>query len=259
MKVPARQCRPSIPASRRQIVHGAPPCLRYVKPLMRGSLIVATTSAIAPPALAHHGIDFLVVQTAHLPERGTGYAMLRQDYLSEEQDVLELEPAVLFGATDWASVELHAHVEKPEGESADYESLSPAVQLRFTPRDQPLAVGLSAEYEVAQESDHEDALEMALLVSHESSKLIAAANILYERHQGEPSEWGYAGGVRYAFGSKHGAGVELTGSFESGDSSEVMVGYYGTFSPTFTFNAGLGGRVDGDEQVVRTAFIWRFR
>jgi hypothetical protein len=26
-------------------------------------------------AHAHHGLDFLLVQTAHLPEKGTGYAV----------------------------------------------------------------------------------------------------------------------------------------------------------------------------------------
>jgi hypothetical protein len=69
--------------------------------------------------------DFLLVQTAHLPEKGTGYAVARLDHVSEHDDELELEPAVLYGATDWMTVEVHAHYEEEAGEPSKYESFAP--------------------------------------------------------------------------------------------------------------------------------------
>ena len=100
-------------------------------------------------AHAHHGLDFLLVQTAHLPEKGTGYAVARLDHVSEHDDELELEPAVLYGATDWMTVEVHAHYEKEAGEPSKYESFAPTVHFRLTPRERPFSVGISAEYEIA--------------------------------------------------------------------------------------------------------------
>jgi hypothetical protein len=209
---------------------------------------------------AHHGLDFLLVQTAHLPERGTGYLAARLDHISEARDESEFEPAVLYGATDWMTVELHAHYEKEEGESSKYESVAPAFNFRLTPREQAFSVGISAEYEIAHASDDEDVVEMAAIFGYEMDQWIVTGNVLYERSSGVSGEWGYAAGVRHTFGQKHGLGLELLGSLESGGSSEMLVGYYGEFSERFTFNAGIGAGIDeGPDNAARMAFIWRFK
>lgn len=218
------------------------------------------TTVISTQAQAHHGVDFLTVQTAHLPEKGTGYVAARQDYISAHEDELEFEPTLLFGAADWAAVEIHAHVEKETGHSAKLESVAPALLVRFTPRDQALAIGMSAEYEFARESGEEDVVETALIIGHESASLITSANFKYEKASGTSGEWGYAAGIRHAFSAKHSGGVELRGSFEHGGSAEILLGYYGELTPRFTINAGFGTGVDdGPDWSVHTALIWRFK
>lgn len=218
-------------------------------------------AAIFAPTLAraHHGLDFLLVQTAHLPERDTGYALARTDFISEAHDEVELEPAVLYGATDWMALELHAHYEKAEGESARYESVAPAVHLRFTPRAQAVAVGLSAEYEFAHDSAEDDAVELVGVVGYETATWMATANLLYERPAGSSGELSYAAGVRRGFTQRHALGLEVLGSLESNGSSEALLGYYGTLSESFSINVGVGTGIDeGPDWAARTAFIWRF-
>lgn len=220
------------------------------------------TPAILFPmmAQAHHGLDFLLVQTAHLPERGTGYDLMRMDFISEAHDETEFEPAVLYGATDLMTVELHAHYEKEEGESTRYESVAPAAHFRFTSRGQPFAAGLSAEYEFAHNSHDEDVVELAGVFGYETPTWNLSANILYEKESGSSREWGYAVGARYNLGEQHGIGVEVLGSFESHGSSEMMLGYYGTISESFSINVGIGTGIDkGPDWAARTAFIWRFK
>jgi hypothetical protein len=209
---------------------------------------------------AHHGLDFVVVQTAHLPAQGAGYAIGRIDYISEKEDEMEFEPALLYGATDWLTLELHAHFEKESGESAKYESLAPALHFRLTPREQQLSFGVSVEYEIAHDSAADDVLELTAILGYEFSEWMVTANVLLEDSSGSSGEWGYAAGVRHSFNGDHAFGLEMNGSLEGGNSSEALIGYYGELSRWFSLNAGIGAGIDGGpDWSVRTAFIWQFK
>ena len=224
-------------------------------------LACITIACLIPTIVrAHHGLDFILVQTAHLPAKGTGYVATRLDRIAEAEDEMELEPAVLYGATDWMTVELHAHYEKEDGASSQYESVAPALHFRLTPRGQAFSIGVSTEYEIAHASDDEDVVEMSAIFGYEGSQWIASGNLLYEKPSGISGEWGYAAGVRRALSEKHSVGLELLGSLESQGSSEMILGYYGEFSDQFSFNIGVGAGVDdGPDRSARMAFIWRFR
>jgi hypothetical protein len=221
----------------------------------------AATASLLPGAVcAHHGLDFISVQTAHLPVQGAGYAIGRVDYISEEEDEMEFEPALLYGATDWLTFELHAHFEKESGESANYESLAPALNFRLTPREQQFSFGVSVEYEFAHDSAEEDVLGLTAMLGYEFSEWLAAVNVLFENPSGSSGEWEYAAGVRHRFNDDHAFGLELNGSLESGGSSQALIGYYGELSKRFSLNAGIGVGIDGGpDWSVRTAFIWQFK
>jgi hypothetical protein len=220
----------------------------------------AAASIVSNSVQAHHGLDFLLVQTAHLPEPGTGYAFARVDHLSESVDETGFEPGALYGATDWMTVELHGHYHKEEGESSRFESIAPALNFRLTPRGQSFSFGLSAEYEMAHASDDSDVALVAALFGYEANLWVVAGNVLYEKMSGASGEWGYAAGVRRTFAQKHAVGIETIGSFESDGSSEMMVGYYGEFSERFTLNTGIGtGLHNGPDRSARMAMIWRFK
>lgn len=217
-------------------------------------------SSFIQVAYAHHGIDFITVETVHLPPKGASYAIARVDYISEEEYELEFEPSILYGATDWFAIELHAHFEKEEGDSTKYESLAPAMRIRLTPREQPFSVGLSVEYEFAHDSAEDDVLALNAIFGYEFSGWMFAANVLHEKPSNSSGEWAYAAGVRHSYNEDHGFGLELNGSLENSDSSEVLFGYYGELSKQFSINAGFGtGLGDGPDWSVRTALIWNFR
>ena len=46
---------------------------------------LAAAGALPCVAHAHHGLDFLLVQTAHLPEKGTGYVFGRVNRLDGDE------------------------------------------------------------------------------------------------------------------------------------------------------------------------------
>lgn len=229
--------------------------------LIRVLAVFALAVALLPGvARAHHGLDFLVVQTAHLPQQGAAYAIGRVDYLAEEEDEMEFEPAVLYGVADWMAFELHAHIEKPEGDSAHYESLAPALHFRLTPRGNKFSFGVSVEYEIASDSDAEDVVGLSGIFGYEAGSWLATANLQLEKPTNESGELGFAIGARRSLNPKHGIGVEVFGSLENIGPSEILFGYYGELSHRFSINAGIGtGLDDGPDWAARSAFIWRFR
>ena len=217
--------------------------------------------AVSPaPVQAHHGLDFLIVQTAHLPDRGTAFALTRFNYIAGARDETEIEPALLYGATDRVTLETHGHYAKEDGKSGQFEVIAAVVHFQLTPLYQPLAAGMSLEYAAARESNHEDAAEISGAISYETERWLLAANFLYHKESGTSSETGYAAGARYNLSLQHGFGAEVRGSLESDGSSELLLGYYGNVTETFSINIGIGTGVDGGpDWTARSAFIWRFR
>jgi len=222
--------------------------------------VAASLSCLPAVAVAHHGLDFILVRTAHLPEQGTAYALTRVNYLDEETSETEIEPAVLYGLSGWMAVELHAHFANEGGSSFDYESIAPAMHIRLTPRGDAFSFGLSAEYAFADEPDAPDVGEVAAIAGIERNGWMASANVILEKASGASGEWGYAAGLRRTYAGKHGVGLEVLGSFEGDGYGEALIGYYGELSQRFTVNAGVGTGFDaGPDGTAHMTFIWRFR
>ncbi len=218
---------------------------------------------VAPMADAHHGRDFLLTQTAHLPKKGEIYAISRQDYIDEgEAEEYEFEPGVIGSVTDWLTLELHSHIEKPESESAEYESTAAVAYFRFTPRESAFAVGGAIEYELANHSDDEDVWGFAGIASYEASGWMLGANLLAEREAtgGADTEWGYAAGARRSLTDVFAVGLEIAGSFEDDKEGEVLLDLFADPLPWLTINIGLGtGFNDGNDLTVRSALIFKLR
>jgi hypothetical protein len=220
-------------------------------------------SLLSPAANAHHGRDFLLTQTAHLPVRGELYAVARQDFVDEdEENEWEFEPAVIGAVADWLTLEVHSHIEKVTGESVEYESTAAAGYFRFTPRKLALAVGAAIEYELARHNDEEDVWEFAGLASYEADQWMLGLNLLAERETrgGAETEWGFAAGVRRTLTNKVAAGLEVAGTFEDDQEGEILLGIFADPRPWLTINVGVGtGFNGGGDLSVRTAFIFKLR
>jgi hypothetical protein len=220
---------------------------------------LAIAGALPGVARAHHGLDFILLQTAHLPEKGTGYVFGRVNRFTGDESETELEPAALWGVTNRIALETHAHFAKVEGESFGYESVAGAAHFLLSPLSRELSYGMSVEYAIGS-GDHGDDFAVTGVVGYEHKRWAAAANLLYERVQGSPSEWGIAAGARYNVMPRHAIGIEAVNTLETHGNSELLVGYYGQLGDKFWLNAGLGKRIDeGPDHTAHVSFIYRFK
>lgn len=230
---------------------------------VRRLLLAAALGFLCVPAssYAHHGRDFLLLQTADLPHGGQIYFVSRQDYVSEEEDEVEWEPTFLVGILDRLTFEAHGHVAREGDEPFTVESISPALHLRLSRHDAPWKIGVFAEYEISQVDDHDDRAEGRLSAVRNFAKGRFAANLVAEEEQADDAsvEWGYVLGFRRAATGVLDWGLELEGSFEDGRGQELLLGLYHETSHRFTFNVGVGtGLGDNETDLsVRTALIWR--
>jgi len=218
---------------------------------------------LAMPAYAHHGRDFLMTQSAHLPETGQIYGIARQDFVDEgDEKEWEFEPAIIGSITDWLTLEVHGHLEKVQGESTEYESTAVASHFRFTPRKSAWALGAAVEYEIARHEHEVDIWEIAGVASYEKDAWMLGINLLAERAAtgGAETEWGYAVGIRRELQGSVAIGLEVAGSFEEEKEGEVLVGMFADPTPWLTVNVGIGtGFNEGPDVSFRSAFVFRFR
>ncbi len=225
--------------------------------------LLLLTFLVAAPLAAHHGRDFLLVQTSETPHGGEFYFIPSASYIDEgEEEEIEVEPTLLFALTNRFSVEVHAHIAKEGSESFEYESTSPALHYRLNSEESLFGLSLSFEYEIAHLDDHEDRAELRLAISQAGDLWLFGANLIASEDQGGGAEveWGYAAGLRRLFGEDWALGLEVQGSFEE-DEHEILLGLYSEPSERFTFNIGVGVGVgsDGFESALRSALVFRLK
>jgi hypothetical protein len=229
------------------------------------AIIALVIAVLAPTVLrAHHGRDFLLVQTAEMPHPGQLFLISRQDRIDagDEQEI-EWEPAILLGVASRFSLEVHGHVAREGGESFAYESTAPALRWRVTPGSSPWGLALAGEYEIAADEKEPDRVEARLALSRPLGGGRIAVNLVAgeEQEAGADVEWLYAAGLRLPAADTLHWGIEAEGTLEGPSSHELLAGLYWEPSPRWTINAGLGGGVDENELdvAVRTAVVWRAR
>ena len=235
------------------------------------ALAVLSFAMLFRTAQAHHGRDFLLVETPDVPVKGAVFAfatMDRQEF--DDGAALEFSPAVLAGLGSRIALELHAHTEKEPGEDWGYEATAGAFRLNLTPESwSRWRVGSSAEYEVADDPDEgRDEVEGRILATRLFGEAATAANLTFnailEHEQGQGQggvAWGYAAAFRPRAESRFGWGVEVEGH-EGGEESrrEILGGLYAQSADRLTlkFGAGAGLGPDAPDYTVRGEVVWRF-
>ena len=213
------------------------------------------------PASAHHGKDFLIVESYEIPHPGDVYVTANAGWEKEDAgDATELEPSVLVGILPRLAAEVHGHfVREPDSDSFEYEAIAPAVHLQLTDHrsPSPVHVGFSAEYEIG-DGEAEDAFEVRLILERDSEHSKLTANFIGEHVAGEDTEYGYAAGWRFGSGETVAVGLEAQGSFES-SAGEALAAVYLEPRERMTFKIGVGaGFGDGPEAVARLGAVFRF-
>src|SRR5205823_491223 len=176
----------------------------------------------AQVVLAHHGKDFLLVESYDLPEPGEFYLFGSTAIADGNGVSLELEPSLLVGLMPRVAFELHSHITKEPEQSLEYEATAPSLHFQLSPPNSrfPVHFGLSAEYEIANQTGA-NRFETRLVVETEISRWKLVGNLLGERQQGGDSDIGYAVGARYDFSDQFAFGFEAQGPFTNDDRHEL--------------------------------------
>jgi hypothetical protein len=214
---------------------------------MSRRLIALALCLLPGLAVAHHGQDFLLVESPGLPHPGDIYFIANSSFaLSDATEQAGIEPALLVGVTHRVAFELHVHTAKIAGEDWRYEATAPAIHVLLTDpeRHDGLKVGLSAEYEVAAEHGAQDNFELRLSAQNGNEHTKLAGNLIFDRQQHNSGEFGAAFALRHQFNAGFAAGFEAQGSFKHAEGAEILAAGYWEHDQSWGLKLGLGAQKD---------------
>jgi hypothetical protein len=231
---------------------------------MRRTLL--TLALLAAPALAsaHHGQDFLLLESPTVPHPGDVYLLANADLAldGDAEEQASFAPAILIGATPRVAFELHAHAADVEGEGWHHEAIAPAIHLLLTDphAHEGLKVGLSAEYEIGH-GDEPDAMEVRLSAEQERGRLLLAGNLVAEKETDESASYAASIGLRGQLSERVALGAEAQHDFDD-QAGELLAGLYLGDEPGWALKLGLGATRDEDGNsggVARIGLVLKLR
>jgi hypothetical protein len=209
-------------------------------------LLIALLIFMPQFAFAHHGKDFLLVESYDVPEPGDFYLFSSAGTLVVDGDTaLELEPALLVGIVPRLAFELHAHIDKEPENALQYEATAPSLHFQVTPPESrfPVQVGLSAEYEFASGVEAKDRVETRLIGERAIGRAKLVGNLIVEHERAGDTTPGYGVGFRYEVTDQFAGGLEAQGPFTHAHDHEVLAGAYAEPTERVTLKAGLGAAI----------------
>jgi len=218
----------------------------------RRALLPLLLAASPSVALAHHGQDFLLLESPGVPHPGDAYLLANANAAldGDAGQQAGFEPAILVGLAPRVSFELHAHTEKLSGEDWSYEATAPALHVLLTDpaRHEGLKIGLGLEYEIAREAEAADNTELRLSFEGGDPVNLWGANLIASHEQGGDYDFGAAFGYRHALRPGLSLGVEGESSFRRAAGAELLAGAYYEHGQRWALKLGLGGvrEEDGD-------------
>ncbi|MEO8002062.1 MAG: hypothetical protein ABI644_09300 [Arenimonas sp.] len=223
-------------------------------------IFLALALSLAPSlASAHHGQDFLLLESPGIPHPGDIYlvsnAQLALEKNAEEQ--AGFEPALLFGLTRRVAFELHAHTEKLAGYSWTYEATAPAIHILLTDpnKHSGLKVGIGLEYEIAAEDDAPDNAEFRLSIENTKDKNKLDGNLILDREHGGETDVAAALGFRHKITDAWSLGLEAQSSVERAAGAKLLFGGYYDHEQNWVIKLGLGGQREEDGHITPVLHI----
>ncbi|HEY8712927.1 MAG TPA: hypothetical protein VIM68_08640 [Thermoanaerobaculia bacterium] len=214
---------------------------------------------VATPAFAHHGKDFLIVESYELPHPSAIYAISSEQLVFDRSNVtFRDEPSLLIGLTDRVAAEVHAHIQKMPHGSASLGAVAPAVHVRLFDFG-ALHTGVSAEYEIGRHGAGNNAT-LRVIAAHPAGQGAVVGNIGVSRSHGEGTTAIYAVGYRPDMEARTSWGVEAQGILRHASEHEILGAVYGQVGERLTLKAGVGAVVGTGKPsaLVRTGIVWRF-
>lgn len=225
--------------------------------------VIALLILRAVPALAHHGRDFLIVESYELPHPGVFYFVTSEELdRADGETAFHTQPSLLFGIRERFAGEVHVHMEKLPGESFRYEAIAPSVHIQLTPAESKSVwrFGASAEYELARQRG-EDNLAVTLIASRPIGDAVVIVNAGAEHQRaGGTTHAVYAVGFRPQLDVPVSWGVEAAGRLHRGESQQLIFGVYLQPTGRFTIKVGAGAGFGNGRPaaVVRGGIVWGF-
>jgi hypothetical protein len=190
-------------------------------------LMLALTPA---SAFAHHGQDFLLVESPGVPHLGSVHLLVNASSAlnGKNEEQASFEPALLVGIAPRVSIELHGHLEKLRGQDWNYEAIAPAVHLQLTDpsKHDEWQVGIGVEYEFAAEKNTADSADVRLSFEKENGAAKWGANLIAHHEQGNAIDYGAAVGFREQVRKGIAIGAEAQSSFRHAAGSELLLTAY---------------------------------
>lgn len=205
-------------------------------------------------AFAHHGQDFLLVESPAVPHPGDVY-LLTDAHAALDADTAEqagVEPALLVGATHRFAFELHGHLEKTRGDGWRYEATAPSVHVLLSDpeRHDGVQVGLSAEYEIARERGEPDNAALRLSFAQRGDVWSWGANLIAEHEQHGDTDTGAAFALRRRFSPRFALGGETRVGFDRAVGNETLLVAGWQREDRWAIKLGVGGLRTDDRGVV---------
>jgi hypothetical protein len=233
---------------------------------MRQSLLALALSVVPGIALAHHGQDFMLVESPAVPHPGSAYFVVNTEAVlgSSAEDPAAFVPALLVGISPRIAFELHAHSEKLRGEDWRYEALAPAVHLLLTDPENHhgFKLGVSGEYEIAREHGAPDTLEVRLSLENGFARSKWTANLIAAREQGLDTTYAAALGFRTQLRPGLALGLETVQNLDRAEGSELLAGAYLGKTDDRSLKLGLGARKLDDGRtsaVAQVSLLFKIR
>ncbi len=241
------------------------------------SFTILTTFVVAQTSFAHHGKDYFISKSYHVPLQGEWVGLFSADYLrmgshlDQTVRALEFEPGILYGITNRWSIELHSHIDKEIGGEWVYESTGLEQRFQITQASEeesaiPIDIAGALEFEKGNGTHGVNNIQGGLIFSRDDITHLynLTVNVLLrkELRSGSDLEFRYAVGAKKDFSFNVGAGIELNGALtKSGEiAQQITPGIY--FNTDFGMRIKLGASVGlGDshgDYAVRTSIVYDF-
>jgi hypothetical protein len=147
-----------------------------------------------------------------------------------------------------------------DGETTDtFQAVAGSVEALFSSQAHPYSVGLFVGQVYSPDGRQNGAVFAGGLFEHELRKWDSAVSLFrYDAHDSK-AHWKYFSRVRYRFAARHKLGIEVVGPLRDPSASNLMVGYYGTITKSFSVNFVVGSKLkSGQKRIARTELVWQF-
>ena len=210
-----------------------------------GLSAVLIVFAACLPASAHHGRDFLLLETDDMPARGESYFVASVDTIrTADERATEITPGLVLRAGKRLAVEPHFHIAREAGESFRYAASALGVRLNLGDIGHTgWRAAISGEVEVTRNRAAEPSNGgFRLIAARTCPRALVAANAIvgHEFTAGGASDYALGLGALTPLSNGDQVGLESIISLPLHDGIEVLPSYSHRFGTRIQGKLGVG-------------------